>query len=285
MKKIILMMLSLIGSAALAQEHVHDSGSYTERMAVQHAADTPAPSAAVQEKAEAAVSSTTVTYGSVDGKALNGYLAFPVNQYGPLPAVLMFHEWWGLNDNIKAMARRLAAQGYAVLAADFYNGQVAQTPDAARSLMQAALGDEAALAGNIRSAYGYLKSSLKSKRVGTLGWCFGGSMSYQAGLTLSRKVDATVIYYGFVGNRDAAELRQLKAPVLGLFGAEDKGIPVEDVKKFESGLKALGHTPEIRIYAGAGHAFANSSGTAYKAEAAQDAWNRTLAFLRQHLQR
>ncbi|HVT36490.1 MAG TPA: dienelactone hydrolase family protein [Nevskiaceae bacterium] len=278
----ILMLLACV--PLHAQEHVHDGGDYSTRMAEQHRNDAPVASPAAQAKAQVAVSGSMVQYGDVDGAPVAGYLAFPVNHYQPLPGVLMFHEWWGLNDNIRSMARQLAAHGYVVLAADLYRGQVADRPDAAKPLMQDALAHPQQMQQNISAGYEYLRQHLHATRVGTLGWCFGGGVSLQAALLLGDRSSATVIYYGQLTD-DADQLRKLHSPVLGLFGALDQGITVDSVKKFEAALQAQGRQPDIHIYPGAGHAFANPSGMAYQADAAQDAWRRTLAFLRQQLQR
>jgi carboxymethylenebutenolidase len=254
---------------------------YAARMAREHKADAPSPSPAAQGEPAAPVTSQVVRYATVNGREINGYLAYPKNAEGGLPAVLMFHEWWGLNDNVRSMANQLAGQGYAVLAADLYGGKAADSPDAARALMEGALKDPTGTAQNLRQAHAYLKEQVKATRIGTIGWCFGGAMSLRASLV--DPVDATVMYYGFPGGFTPEELSTLKSPVLGLFGAADDGIPVDDVKKFEETLKAQGKSAEIHVYEGAAHAFANPSGGNYKADAAADAWQKSLKFLADHL--
>jgi len=223
-----------------------------------------------------------VTYGAAKGHALKGYFTRPAEAAEGLPGVIVFHEWWGLNDNIRAMADRLAAQGYLVLAADLYGGRQAEKPDQAQGLMQQALADGPAIDANIEAAYGWLKDQAKAGRIGTLGWCFGGSISFEAGQELSGRTAATVIYYGFV-NDQADALAKLKAPVLGLFGGQDGGIPVATVQGFRKGLEAQGRHPLIHIYPDAGHAFANPSGKNYRKDDAEDAWKRTLEFLGRYL--
>jgi len=267
---------------ACSDKNGKDDAGYAERMAQEHATDQPTPSPAAKAGAEAPIKSQTVRYATVNGREVNGYLAYPAAAEGGLPAVLVFHEWWGLNDNIKSMADQLAGQGYVALAADLYGGQVAAEPAAARSLMEQALKDRDAMGQNLRQAHAFLKDQIKATRIGTIGWCFGGSMSLQAALVVPDGVDATVIYYGHVGG-DVEPLKPLKAPVLGLFGGADGGIPVESVRAFESALKGLGKPVEIHIYEGADHAFANPSGGNYKPDAAADAWQKSLAFLAQHL--
>lgn len=272
----------LLAATLLACGQKNEDADYASRMAQQHAKDQPQASPAAQGDVAAPIKSQSVQYATVNGKPVTGYLAYPAAAEGGLPAVLVFHEWWGLNDNIRSMADQLAGQGYVALAADLYGGQVATDPAAARSLMERALQDRDAMGQNLRQAHAYLKDQIKATRVGTIGWCFGGSMSLQAALLVPEGVDATVIYYGHVGG-DAEKLKPLKAPVLGLFGGADDGIPLESVRAFEEALKAQGKPVTIHVYDGAAHAFANPSGTAYKADAAADAWQKTLAFLAEHL--
>jgi carboxymethylenebutenolidase len=277
----VVVLVALLASACGNKSGDSDA-QYAERMAQQHKNDQPTPSPAAQGDAASPIRSQTVRYATVNGKEVNGYLAYPASAEGGLPAVLVFHEWWGLNDNIKSMADQLAGQGYVALAADLYGGRVASQPEAARSLMEEALKNRDALGQNLRQAHAYLKEQVKATRVGTIGWCFGGSMSLQAALVVPDQVDAAIIYYGHV-NGDVEELKPLKAPVLGLFGGADQGIPIESVRAFEAALKSLGKPVTIQVYEGAGHAFANPSGTNYKADAAADAWQKSLAFLAEHL--
>lgn len=279
--------LSLIAVAALAasgcKQKPDEAAQQTDAMAHQHADDAPVASPAAQQAvAPDAIESQDVQYGTLKGQPLKGYFVKPKNAQGTLPAVLVFHEWWGLNDNVRRMADQLAAKGYLVLAADMYFGHSAQTPDEARKLMAAALADGPILDRNIEAGYAYLKDTAHAGKLATLGWCFGGSMSYEAAQVLSGKVDATVIYYGFVNDKPDA-LKKLKAPVLGLFGGKDEGIPLASVTAFQKGLEALGQRPQIHIYPDAAHAFANPSGKSYDASAAESAWKYTLDFLAENL--
>lgn len=283
MKQLWALAVVLLLAACGQQDSTATQDDYVADMAAEHATDSPQPSPATDAAPALAVQSQQVVYATVDGQEVSGYLAWPADTHGALPGVLMFHEWWGLNDNIRAMADQLAGQGYVVLAVDLYGGQVGQTPDEARTNMQAALDDWAATESNIRQAYKFLEEQTAAISIGTLGWCFGGSMSLQAALLFPDKVDAAVIYYGHVGGMGAGQLAPLQMPILGLFGGADQGIPVASVQQFEQTLKDLGKNVEIHIYEGAGHAFANPSGENYQAAAAQDAWTRSLAFLNQYL--
>ena len=134
---------------------------------------------------------------------------------------------------------------------------------------------------NIRGAYEFLVTA-GAPRVGSLGWCFGGGWSLDTAQLFPDDLDASVIYYGQVTD-DEDKLRPVTAPILGLFGAEDAGIPVESVEAFRTALQRLRKEHEIHIYPGAGHAFANPTGKNYNADAATDAWNKTIEFLNRHL--
>jgi carboxymethylenebutenolidase len=202
------------------------------------------------------------------------------------PAVVMIHEWWGLNDNIKNMADELAEQGYIVLAADMYNGQVATTPDQAMQLSGAVRENPSEAISNLQAAVRYLGSleNVNASRIGSLGWCFGGGQSLQLALNTEAEhpLAATVIYYGNLVT-DAEELAQIQWPVLGIFGDQDESIPVADVNTFEQALNSTGVPNEIYVYQGVGHAFANPSGDNYAPVETSDAWQKTLEFLKRNL--
>jgi carboxymethylenebutenolidase len=149
--------------------------------------------------------------------------------------------------------------------------------------MSASMEREAELEDNLRQAYAFLTEEAGAPRVGVIGWCFGGGWSLRTALMLPGEIDAAVIYYGRLIT-DREQLKALDAPLLGIFGAEDGGIPIDGVKEFETALNELGKDSQILIYDGAEHAFANPSGTRYDAEAAEDAWAETLAFLEEHLE-
>jgi carboxymethylenebutenolidase len=220
-----------------------------------------------------------------------GYLVYPnstdknttsiTGQQQKLPAVVMIHEWWGLNDNIKEMADELAGEGYVVLAADLFNGEVATDPNRAGELSSSVRENPQQAITNLQSAVQYLASlpNVNSSRMASLGWCFGGGQSLQLALNSEQHpMAATVIYYGDLVN-DTNELSKIKWPVLGIFGDQDNSIPVDSVRAFGRGLNETGITNEIYIYPGVGHAFANPSGDNYAPQETADAWQKTLTFL------
>jgi carboxymethylenebutenolidase len=280
MRVLIFVLFAVLAAAAAADET--SDRDYVLRMAQAHAGEKPVSNEASETRPARPASGETIEYATINGKVVEGYLARPTDAEGPLPGVIVIQEWWGLNDNIRAMADRFAGEGYAALAVDLYNGQVAADAEGARALMQEAGANPDTVKDNLRQAYAYLTDTLAAPRVGTVGWCFGGGWSLQTALMFPDQIDATVIYYGRLVT-DAAELEPLQMPILGLFGGEDQGIPVASVREFESALNELGKNATIVVYDGADHAFANPSGPRYNAEAAEDAWERTTAFFAENL--
>lgn len=258
------------------------SMDHLDAMSVEHAGDNADPSGATSAGLAVGVNSLLMPYTENGDELVYGYFSAPADMFEPLPAVIMIHEWWGLNDNIKAMADRLAAEGYIVFAVDMYGGRTADDAAQARTLMQAVIDDPVAASDNIRAAYEFVADTAGAPRVGSLGWCFGGSWSLNAAQLLQHDIDATVIYYGQV-SADEEQLAAVSAPILGIFAAEDQGIKVESVEAFEAALQRLRKDFEIHIYPDVGHAFANPSGANYEAASAEDAWGRTLEFLSLHL--
>jgi carboxymethylenebutenolidase len=255
---------------------------YVDSMGREHAGDTPIANPMSEGADETAVVGESVAYASLDGTTVFGHLAKPADGE-PKAGVLVIHEWWGLNDNIRAMADKLAAEGYAALAVDLYEGQIAEDRDGAMTLVRAAQENAERLQENLRQARAWLGEELAVERVGVIGWCFGGGWSLQTALMLGDEIDATIIYYGRL-ETDPEALAPLTSPVLGIFGAEDQGIPLDSVYAFEAALNELGKPAAIHVYDGADHAFANPSGTRYNAEAAEDAWAKTVSFLAESLE-
>jgi carboxymethylenebutenolidase len=249
-----------------------------------HQHDRPVASPQLEIASTDAVKGEWVNYAKIGDKTIKGYLARSPQAKTNAPALLVFHEWWGLNDNIQKMTEKLAAEGYTALAVDLYEGQVADKPEDAMTFMKKASQNQKNFDSNVEQAYDYLKTKTKAGKIGTIGWCFGGTSSLNTALLLPKKIDATVIYYGSGIESDRNKLKVLEMPILGIFAELDQSIPVAKVKQFEQTLKSLGKSVEIDIYPNADHAFANPSGTRYNATAAEDAWKKTIAFLKKNLQ-
>lgn len=215
-----------------------------------------------------------------EGVRVPGYLAEP-EEPGTYPGIVVLQEWWGLVPHIKDVAERLAAEGFVALAPDLYHGAAAAEPDEARKLAMA-LDRERAI-GECGAAGSYLAGldRVSPKRVGVIGWCMGGGLSLSASVR-HEVFGATVCFYGRPLERD--DVARLRAPVLGLFGEEDKGIPVSLVRDFEKQMSEFGVPGEVVIYPGAPHAFFNDTRPeAYHPEAAEDAWHRALEWFRRNL--
>jgi carboxymethylenebutenolidase len=270
---------ALLTAPVLPAQQAQAQPDYANAMRHEHAKDTPAPSPAARMAPRAEVESQTVVYGTVGGRQIKGYLTKPKGAKGG-PAIIMVHEWWGLNDNIQAVARRYAGEGYTVLAVDLF-GRVATTPDSAMVLYQTAMKNVPTGEQNIAAAIGFLKAQ-GATAIGAVGYCFGGHWSLRTGLVGGNDIKAVVIYYG-APITNPTEIARLKAPVLGLFGGKDTGIPVDSVRAMEKVMKAAGRTVTINVYADANHAFANPTGQAYNAKVADDAWSKSLAFFRAQL--
>jgi carboxymethylenebutenolidase len=223
-----------------------------------------------------------ITYksGSEDVK---GILYEPQGK-GPFPAIVVIHEWWGLNDWVKEEASKLSDQGYVTLAIDLYRGQVAKTPEEAHELMRGVPEDRANK--DLLAASSYLRTlkNVKADKVGTIGWCMGGG--YALDLAISDpKLAAAVINYGHLAT-EPDTLKKINAPILGLFGGKDRGIPVDSVQKFAAELKQQGKTVDVTVYPDAGHAFENPNNKdGYRPQDAADAWKRQVDFFAKYLKK
>lgn len=255
---------------------------FTEKMSEQHQNDKPVANASANTEPSLPVESQWVNYAEVDGKPVKGYLAYPKNVSNRMPGIIVIHEWWGLNDNIEMMTRRLAGEGFEALAVDLYGGETADTPEGARKLMSRAMQHKETNIDNLKQAYAYLTGTRKVPRVGSIGWCFGGGWSLQTALAMPDKLDATVIYYGQLVT-DPKALKPLQVPILAFFGGQDTSIPQETINRFKTVLDSLGKSVEVKVYDDANHAFANPSGTRYNEAAATDSWQRTVRFLNEKL--
>lgn len=216
----------------------------------------------------------------VNGGNTGGYLSIPASGNGP--GVLVIQEWWGLVDHIKDVCDRFAAEGFVALAPDLFHGKTTKSPDEAGKLMMALRIDEAEK--DLSSAADYLSThdATTGDKVGVVGFCMGGALALYTA-TKNPKIGACVVFYGGHPNVKP-DLPNLQSPVLGLYGERDGFVTPDSARELESKLKGLGKQIEVKIYADADHAFFNDTRPeVYNAEAAADAWQRTIGFLREHL--
>jgi carboxymethylenebutenolidase len=216
-----------------------------------------------------------------NGSTAPGYLAVPDGGRGP--ATVILQEWWGLEDSIRRVADRFAADGFLALVPDLYRGKSTDQPDEAQQLMMAMSMDQAEK--DMRGAVDYLAAheGFEGKGVGSVGFCLGGGLSVWAA-SVNPKVAAVVTYY-YVLPHGKPDFSKVQAPVLGHFGTADEFVSVEDAKKLEAEMREAGVDAHFELYEGAGHAFfndANRLGT-YDPDAAERSWQRTIEFFGKNL--
>jgi carboxymethylenebutenolidase len=225
----------------------------------------------------AAPKTETVQFKS-GNDTVSGFLALP-DAPGPHAAVIVIHEWWGLNDWVKEQAEKLASLGYVALAVDLYRGKVATNAEEAHELMRGLPQDRGVQ--DLKAAVTYLgtRKEVRPDRIGSIGWCMGGGFSIQLAVHDPR-LRACVVNYGALPT-DPNDLQLIGAAVLGNFGADDHGITVADVEAFKKGMTNAQRVFEVKIYPGAGHGFMNPNNKdGYRPEAAADAWTRIINFLK-----
>ncbi len=213
-------------------------------------------------------------------RSVDYFQAQPEGETG-WPGIVLLHDGWGMRDEVKAIARRLAEEGFVVVVPDLNGGRIAKTADKAREI--SILMDKAA-AVSIASAVGeHMKqqSYTGDHRVGIVGIDSGGYLALRASMETSA-FSAVVTIYG-KPIEDADELRRIGAPLLGVFAGADKLIPVADVERFSAALQAGNRTAEIRIYENAAHGFMDEGSESHDKSAASDAWSLIASFLRAHL--
>ena len=213
-----------------------------------------------------------------NGTKASGYLATPPAGTGP--GVFVIQEWWGLVRHIKNVCDRFAAEGFSALAPDLYHGKTAKEPDEAGKLMMAL--NIAQTEKDLRGAAKFLAGHSSTARLGVLGFCMGGQLALY-GATLNPSITACVNFYGIHPNVKP-DYSKLAGPVLGLYAEKDGFVTPEVAKQVDAAIKAAGKHSEIHIYPGVHHAFFNDERPdVYNKAAADDAWRRTLSFLRQHV--
>jgi len=206
----------------------------------------------------------------------SGYLSAPSTP-GKKPGLIVIQEWWGVDDWIREQTDRFSKQGYVALAVDLYRGKSTHDQGEAHELMRG-LPEYRAMA-DMKAAFNYLASreDVDPQHIGVIGWCMGGG--YALALAVNEpRIAATSINYGRLVT-DPNSITKIQSQIVGSFGAEDRGIPAADVKKFGAELTKYGKLADIKIYDGAGHAFMNPNNKeGYNAAAAADAWKRIDAF-------
>lgn len=232
-----------------------------------------------------ALASSDVKFAAADGTDISGYLSRPKDE-NKRPAVVVVHEWRGINDHIRDVARKLAKAGYVTVVPDLLSrrGGTASFPSPQAATDALLKIDEGTITGDLTAAVNYLKRQnfVRSDRIGVIGFCWGGGKAL-AFTTRDKDLAASVIYYGD-NPRNLDDVKNITAPVLGQYGGADERI-TSGVPKLEEAMKKYGRSFEYKIYPGAPHAFNNdTSPGSYRPEAAKEAWGRTLEFFKKHLE-
>jgi carboxymethylenebutenolidase len=206
-------------------------------------------------------------------------VAYPVSKSAA--AVIITHDSWGLNDQVRSVARRLASEGYVAIAPDLFHGQVTDDPEQAHVLMQGIPTDRAN--ADLDAAVAWLRANPRvgNRPIGVMGFGMGGSVALGFGLH-SNALSGIVVFDG-PPVTDPIQLETLHSPVMAHFGAKDNGVPETRVAAFRDGMAQAGHNAEVYVYPSAGHGFMNDARPSYQPDAARQAWARTLTFLQKQL--
>ncbi len=217
----------------------------------------------------------------VNGKTTAAYLVAPEGD-GPWPGVVVIQEWWGLEEHIKDVARRLAAAGFVAIAPDLYYGEIATEPDDARKLRMALDWDQALTAIQVAVDTLVARDEVLPKNVAMTGFCMGGGLTWHAAAKLNNVV-ATAPFYGGGPEMTDEEVAQIGGPMLSIFGELDEGVSPEVANSRAAQMDRAGVKHETIIYPNAHHAFFNNTRAAYNPEAAADAWQRLVKLFKDTL--
>ncbi|HLV95887.1 MAG TPA: dienelactone hydrolase family protein [Candidatus Acidoferrales bacterium] len=224
---------------------------------------------------------TQTVHFEANKTTIDGFLAVP-DKPGRYPGLIVIHDWWGLTDWVKQQTANFADQGFVALAVDLYGGKVAATADQAADLSNALSNDTTVL--DLMGGIVYLttQNDVERDHIGAVGWAMGGYYALRLAMHVPR-LGACVVNYGALPT-DPNEAEGIGAPILGNFGADDHGVTSADVDAFKKTMKTLNRVIDVKVYDGAGHSFENPNDkNSYRPEAAQDAWNRSVAFLNKWL--
>ena len=218
----------------------------------------------------------TISFPTPDGKTASGFLLKSAKKSDKW--LLVYQEWWGLNDHIKQESAKLYKDlsDVNVLALDMYDGKVGTTREEAGKLMQAATTER--LTAITKGAINYVG---KKAKIATIGWCFGGMLSLQSAIIGQKQIVGCVMYYGSP-EKNVEKLKTLNTDVLGIFGSQDQGINPATVEQFEKDMKAAGKQVTIKMY-DAVHGFANPSNPKHDPAATADAYKLSLGYLKKKL--
>ena len=225
---------------------------------------------------------SSVTYPG-DTVEMTGFLARP-GDATPRPAVVVIHEWWGVTDHIKDIAARLAREGFVAFAPDLYSRlghKVTTDAQEAAKLMESLQSQLVLRDLNATTSFLKTQSFVDPLKIGTVGFCMGGTFALMMAAHNS-DVKAAAVFYGQIPPTDS--LKYLVAPILYIHGGADTWITKREAERLQQGLKQFGRPGDVVIYPDCPHAFFNNTRPeVYRPNEARDAWTRTLQFLRTQL--
>ncbi|MDX1482677.1 MAG: dienelactone hydrolase family protein [Woeseiaceae bacterium] len=224
------------------------------------------------------VTAESLPYGEIANELVYGHFAIPTDMIDPYPAIILVHDWWGLTDEVRGRAERLAAEGYIVLAVDLFSGKTADTVTGARELEIEAIENPARAEQNLRQAIDFIRASSGAPRIAMLGYGLGGGLALNASLDMDDRLDAVVSFYGPV-QTDEEALRSASVPFLGFYLEEDRAVRIENVRTFNDILSAVNDEVDVRIYAEGRRGFADRSSANFDPSLASESWQHMLAFL------
>ncbi|MFK8052308.1 MAG: dienelactone hydrolase family protein [Woeseiaceae bacterium] len=228
------------------------------------------------------VEAQLMSYSETDDGLIRGYFAYPQSMVEPLPAILLIHDWWGLDQVVKDTADRLASDGYMVLAVDLFDGKVATSTPEAAALSRDLIEQTDAADSNIKDAHRFLTAVAGAPDVASMGWSMGGYWAVKTTRLLPGQVGAAVNFYGQIDD-DPELIQQIDAPLLGLFGANDRSVETARIRDYSAVAKEAGLDMTLHVYPEVSSGFANPEDARYNVDVAEDAWQRTMVFLNLHL--
>ena len=276
---------SVISRREFIQRSAILTGGFTAAATLTESLGSAAARAAQVDAHDLALASSEVQFASTDGARVSGYLTRPKDDASH-PAIVVIHENRGLNDHIRDVARRLAKAGYVALAPDLLSrqGGTASFPSSDAAIEGIRKLDEETITKDLNGAIDYLKKQefVRANKIGVVGFCWGGGNALLIA-TRNKDLAAAVVYYGR-NPKNLEDVRNINAAVLGHYGEKDERI-TSQVPELDEAMKKYGKSFEHKVYAGAPHAFNNDANPQrYNAEAAKEAWSRTLEFFKKHLQ-
>lgn len=224
------------------------------------------------------VTAESLPYAEINNELVYGHFAIPVDMIDPYPAIILVHDWWGLTDDVRARAERLAAEGYIVLAVDLFFERTAASVSAARELEIELIENPDRAQQNLRQAIDFIGASSGAPRIAILGYGLGGGLALNASLTMPERLDAVVSYYGPV-QTDEDALQSASVPFQGFFLEGDRAVRIENVRTFNDIMSAVNDDVDIRIYGEGRRGFADPGSSTYDPALAAETWQHMLSFL------